>query len=91
MEQIDLFPDMPKIQPLKQNCHCKDCENLIAVRFNNSNIFFCFAQKQFGGRYGKKIKKSLTVVDCKFYVKGEGFIPHIDGYFGGNASEGIKR
>jgi hypothetical protein len=91
MEQLDLFPDMPKIEPIKQEYHCKDCDNLVSVRFNNGNLFFCYAQKQHGGRYGKKIKKSLTVVNCEFYEKGEGLIPHIDGYYGDEASKGIKR
>jgi hypothetical protein len=86
--QMELFPDLPKIEPepFKPTTTCAQCSSIVAVRFNNGNLFFCTAQK--GGKYGKKIKKSAS--NCELFQQGGGDILKWDGYFGGT-SGAIKR
>jgi hypothetical protein len=89
MEQLDLFPDMPYIEPVPiETRECIQCEHIHAVKFQDKNLFFCSVRK--GGNFGKKIKKS-NVVECDLFEKHESeLIGQIDGYFG-NLLDGVKR
>ena len=75
--QEQLFTD-GEVKPEKLTT-CSNCEHIIAIHFNKSNLFFCKAQK--GGRYGRKIAKSDPA--CKMFVLGadEG-IRCYGGYYG---------
>lgn len=87
--QLELFEDMviEKLPGWTPTNTCAQCENILAVQFQRRNLFFCTAQK--GGQFGKKIKKSAP--NCKLFTQGVKLIEHIDGYYGGDASKGLRR